>query len=46
MSATLRHFLQRHPGVVRLGVIAAILVVWEIAARFFIDPMFIAPPSR
>ena len=39
-------FLQRHPGVVRLGVIALILVVWEIAARWFIDPMFIAPPSR
>ena len=39
-------FLHRHPGVVRLGVIALILLVWEIAARWFIDPMFIAPPSR
>ncbi len=39
-------FLLRHPGVARLGVIAVILVIWEIAARWFIDPMFIAPPSR
>lgn len=46
MTASLRHFLQRHPGVVRLGVIVIILVIWEIAARFLIDPMFIAPPSR
>ena len=41
-----RRFLSRHPGVVRLGVIVLLLVVWEIAARFFIDPLFISPPSR
>ena len=45
MNAT-RHYLLRHPGVVRLGVIVLILIVWEIAARWFIDPLFIAPPSR
>jgi ABC-type nitrate/sulfonate/bicarbonate transport system permease component len=39
-------FLLRHPGVVRLGVIGLILLAWEIAARRFIDPMFISPPSR
>jgi ABC-type nitrate/sulfonate/bicarbonate transport system permease component len=39
-------FLLRHPGVARLGVVALILLVWEIAARWFIDPMFISPPSR
>jgi ABC-type nitrate/sulfonate/bicarbonate transport system permease component len=39
-------FLLRHPGVVRLGVIVLILLVWEIAARWFIDPLFISPPSR
>ena len=39
-------FLLRHPGVARLGVIVLILLVWEIAARWFIDPMFISPPSR
>jgi ABC-type nitrate/sulfonate/bicarbonate transport system permease component len=42
----LRQFLLRHPGVVRLGVVALLLIGWEIAARWFIDPMFISPPSR
>jgi ABC-type nitrate/sulfonate/bicarbonate transport system permease component len=46
MNSTLRNYLLRHPGVVRLGVVLLILVVWEIAARFVVDPMFIAPPSR
>jgi len=46
MSASLRPFLLRHPGVVRLGVIVLILIFWEIAARFLIDPLFISPPSR
>jgi ABC-type nitrate/sulfonate/bicarbonate transport system permease component len=42
----LRQFLLRHGGVVRLGVVALILIAWEIAARWFIDPLFISPPSR
>lgn len=41
-----RRYLLRHPGVARLGVVCAILIVWEIAARLFGDPLFIAPPSR
>jgi ABC-type nitrate/sulfonate/bicarbonate transport system permease component len=41
-----RQFLLRHPGVVRLGVVILMLLVWEIAARWFMDPMFVAPPSR
>jgi NitT/TauT family transport system permease protein len=36
----------RSPGVARLGVIAVLLLIWEIAARDFVDPMFLAPPSR
>jgi ABC-type nitrate/sulfonate/bicarbonate transport system permease component len=43
---TARQFLTRRPGVVRLGVIMLLLIGWEIAARWFIDPLFIAPPSR
>lgn len=39
-------FLERHPGVVRLAVVVAMLLAWEIAARFFMDPMFVSPPSR
>jgi ABC-type nitrate/sulfonate/bicarbonate transport system permease component len=41
-----RQFLLRHPGIVRLGVVILILLVWEIAARSFMDPLFISPPSR
>jgi ABC-type nitrate/sulfonate/bicarbonate transport system permease component len=36
----------RHPGVARLAVIAALFVLWEIAARYWVDPMFLSPPSR
>ena len=46
MSPKLRQFLLRHGGVVRLGVVVLLLIVWEIAARWFIDPLFISPPSR
>jgi ABC-type nitrate/sulfonate/bicarbonate transport system permease component len=46
MNAELRQFLLRHGGVVRLGVVALLLIAWEIAARWFIDPLFISPPSR
>jgi ABC-type nitrate/sulfonate/bicarbonate transport system permease component len=46
MNSALRPFLFRHPGVVRLGVVILILIVWEIAARSFMDPLFISPPSR
>ena len=44
--SSIRAFLLRHPGVVRLGVVILILLVWEIAARWLIDPLFISPPSR
>jgi ABC-type nitrate/sulfonate/bicarbonate transport system permease component len=43
---SVRRFLLRHPGAMRLGVIVLMLLVWEIAARFFMDPLFISPPSR
>ena len=46
MNAPIRVFLLRHPGVVRLGVVVLILIAWEIAARWFVDPLFISPPSR
>jgi ABC-type nitrate/sulfonate/bicarbonate transport system permease component len=46
MNPKLRQFLLRHGGVVRLGVVALLLIGWEIAARWFVDPMFISPPSR
>src|SRR5580693_7718044 len=39
-------YLYRHPGLVRLGVVLLILLLWEVAARWLIDPLFISPPSR
>jgi ABC-type nitrate/sulfonate/bicarbonate transport system permease component len=46
MNGPLRPYLFRHPGVLRLAVIVLILVLWEIAARWVIDPLFISPPSK
>ena len=44
--ASARRFFFRHPGVVRLAIVILIFVAWEIAARWFMDPMFISPPSK
>ncbi len=35
-----------HPATARLGIIAIVLIIWEVAARRFGDPLFISPPSR
>lgn len=35
-----------HPAAARLGIIAIVLIIWEVAARRFGDPLFISPPSR
>ncbi len=39
-------YLARRPGLARLLVIAALVAVWEIAARWFVDPLFLSPPSK
>jgi NitT/TauT family transport system permease protein len=41
---TKKWFLAR-PGVARLGVILLLFIAWEIAARFFVDKIFLSPPS-
>ena len=41
-----QRWLLRHPGVARLGVVLMLLVVWEIAARFFVDPDYLSPPLQ
>ncbi len=33
------------PGVARLGVIILLLILWEVGARLFGDPLFMSPPS-
>lgn len=38
--------LLRRPAVARLGVIIVLFVIWEVSARWFVDPMFLSPPSR
>ena len=42
----LKRFFLRRPGLVRLGVVLALFLLWEIAARYWIAPMFLSPPSR
>jgi len=36
----------RQPWLARIGVIVALFAFWEIAARWWVDPMFLSPPSR
>src|SRR5215470_14704568 len=45
LSQRLKRWLLARPGVARLGVIALLFVAWEIAARFFVDKIFLSPPS-
>src|SRR6266550_1555702 len=33
-------------GVARLGVVILLFIAWEIAARFFVDRLFLSPPSQ
>jgi ABC-type nitrate/sulfonate/bicarbonate transport system permease component len=44
-SSSLRHRLRR-PWLARIGVIVLLFALWEIAARWWVDPMFLSPPSR
>jgi len=37
--------VRAHPGAARFGVIALAVVVWEVLARWFGNPLFVAPPS-
>lgn len=46
MTSPVKRWFLRHPGIVRIGVVLLIFAAWEIAARWFVDPMFIAPPSK
>lgn len=46
MTAVRLRRLVASPAAGRVVVIAGLLAIWEIAARWFVDPMFLAPPSR
>jgi ABC-type nitrate/sulfonate/bicarbonate transport system permease component len=43
---SLRDWFLARPGIARLGVIIVLFAIWEIAARFYVDKMFLSPPSR
>jgi NitT/TauT family transport system permease protein len=45
-AATRLRLALRRPWVARIGVIVLLFLLWEIAARWWVDPMFLAPPSR
>src|SRR5579863_5874675 len=45
-TSPFRRFMARRAWLMRLIVIAALFVLWEIAARRFVDPLFLSPPSR
>lgn len=38
--------LTRRPWLARLAIIAALFALWEVAARWFVDPLFLSPPSQ
>jgi len=44
-ASALSDRLIRHPGIARLGVVVLLFIVWELAARFYLDHDFISPPS-
>jgi ABC-type nitrate/sulfonate/bicarbonate transport system permease component len=45
-AAQIKRAFIRHPGLSRLAVIAALFLLWEVAARWWLDPTFISPPSK
>jgi len=36
----------RRPWVARIAVVLLLLAFWEVAARWWVDPIFLSPPSR
>jgi ABC-type nitrate/sulfonate/bicarbonate transport system permease component len=44
-ALTLPQRLVRRAGVARFGIVILLFLIWEIAARFFLDRDFISPPS-
>jgi len=41
-----RSVFRGRPWLARLVVIAALIALWEVAARFLVDPLFLSPPSQ
>jgi ABC-type nitrate/sulfonate/bicarbonate transport system permease component len=45
VATTIRRVLRR-AWIARIAVIVLLFCLWEFAARFLVDPMFLSPPSR
>src|SRR5215831_693486 len=45
-APTRRSVFGGRPWLAQLTVIAALFVLWEVAARFLVDPLFLSPPSQ
>ena len=43
---TVQRALLRRPWLARLLVIAGLFLFWEVAARWWVDPIFLSPPSK
>ena len=43
---SIKKALLRRPALARLLVLAVLFVLWEVAARWWIDQMFMSPPSK
>jgi NitT/TauT family transport system permease protein len=46
LGRRIKRWLLARPGLARLGVVILLFVAWEIAARFFVDKLFLSPPSQ
>jgi ABC-type nitrate/sulfonate/bicarbonate transport system permease component len=46
LAHAIKRALLRRPWLARLLVIAGLLLFWEVATRWWIDPIFLSPPSR
>jgi NitT/TauT family transport system permease protein len=46
LKRRVKRWLLARPGLARLGVVLLLFGVWEIAARFYVDKMFLSPPSQ
>jgi ABC-type nitrate/sulfonate/bicarbonate transport system permease component len=46
MPSPIARALLKHPAWVRIAYVLAILLLWEVAARLYGDPLFVSPPSE
>src|SRR5436190_7603993 len=45
-SRRFKAWMLARPGMARAGVVIVLFIIWELAARFVVDKLFLAPPSQ